>query len=917
MRFVVFLGLIFSLASQGLLAQRLLPPIHNYRISDYKAATQNWDVSVDDSGALYVANKQGLLHFNGELWKLYKLPNETIIRSVKVIGQKIYTGSYEEFGFWEKNSYGTLEYTSLTHLITNHVFTNEEIWEIIPLGQDIFFRSFSTIFKYDGQSIEPIDIDFLVNDLLVQGESLLIAGGQAGVFEWNKGQLNQLVSRETIAPHTVTNLSLLGDSVLIGTKLAGCYIWKEASLKVWDHPVNLALKKYQLNKIKQLENGKIAFGTIKKGVFLLDKNHSSYVQIDKEAGLQNNTVLSIESYKDQLWLGLDNGVDRIKTEAPLRYFTDFSGTVGTVYDIAVHHGITYLGSNTGLYYFKEEALVFMEGSQGQVWDLSVVDDDLLAGHNTGTFKVTGAQLSKISDYSGGYELIPTSLSPHVFLQGTYNGLVRFEKTPAGKWKTEPILGINYPVKQLVFERPNVLWVAHPYKGFYRLILSENLDRLLETQSFEHYTNINPYNVKVYVIKNRIVIKSSEHWYTYNSILDQLEPFQEFEHYNKTDIVYHDNEHIWFLSSETSRELVTTDLKRNLITISERNLKNRLVPGVERVIPIDDNSAMITLNDGFAHINKDHLDQYLVGAAAPKPQLNTLMASEEPLEIQSNFEIPYKQAAFIEFLLSAPSLISPNFKYELSGPRSEKKESDHGVLSFQGLPFGTYKLQVSAVNVNGMVSPPLTVNFSISPPWYWSPYAMTAYLAAFVFLALLVRWVTKIKLRKKQAQVEARMERQQEEALLAMEKEKFAKEIKLKQNELTGTSLVLAKKNELLLELKQMLANNYEGFKSKKHFESIQSKIDKSLNDSEEWNDFEMNFNELHQDFFEKLLQSYPKLTPKDLKLAAYLKMNLTSKEIAPLLGISVRGVEIHRYRLRKKLGLDSSKHLSNFLITHS
>lgn len=78
--------------------------------------------------------------------------------------------------------------------------------------------------------------------------------------------------------------------------------------------------------------------------------------------------------------------------------------------------------------------------------------------------------------------------------------------------------------------------------------------------------------------------------------------------------------------------------------------------------------------------------------------------------------------------------------------------------------------------------------------------------------------------------------------------------------------------------------------------------------------FETNFNELHEDFFKDILKNYPKLTSKDLKLCSYLKMNLTSKEIAPLMGISVRGVEVHRYRLRKKMGLNKKENLTNFLI---
>jgi DNA-binding CsgD family transcriptional regulator len=81
-----------------------------------------------------------------------------------------------------------------------------------------------------------------------------------------------------------------------------------------------------------------------------------------------------------------------------------------------------------------------------------------------------------------------------------------------------------------------------------------------------------------------------------------------------------------------------------------------------------------------------------------------------------------------------------------------------------------------------------------------------------------------------------------------------------------------------------------------------------------WEQFEIYFDQVHENFFKRLRQKYPDLTPKDQKLCAYLRMNLSTKEIAPLLNISVRGVEISRYRVRKKLGIDSDTNLVAFIM---
>src|SRR5690606_14088663 len=156
--------------------QQLLPPIQNFRMLEYKGASKNWDVSVNAKGELFVANNKGLLHFNGEQWTLNKLPNNTIIRSVECIGERIYTGSYEEFGYWEKNAIGTLDYISLTHLIQDHTFTSEEFWEIMAdKDQKVLFRSFSAIYSYDGKGIQVVDPPQLVSDFVEFGNRLIVA----------------------------------------------------------------------------------------------------------------------------------------------------------------------------------------------------------------------------------------------------------------------------------------------------------------------------------------------------------------------------------------------------------------------------------------------------------------------------------------------------------------------------------------------------------------------------------------------------------------------------------------------------------------------------------------------------------------------------------------------------------------------
>ena len=128
---------------------------------------------------------------------------------------------------------------------------------------------------------------------------------------------------------------------------------------------------------------------------------------------------------------------------------------------------------------------------------------------------------------------------------------------------------------------------------------------------------------------------------------------------------------------------------------------------------------------------------------------------------------------------------------------------------------------------------------------------------------------------------------------------------------------LVYKNELLQKISQEMLKlkDKNGEKlSEDQLRKIQKVIDEGMNDQRDWNLFENSFNEAHESFFKKLKANHPDLVPNDLKLCAYLRMNMSSKEMASLLNISLRGVEIRRYRLRKKLDVPHDKNLVEFLM---
>ncbi len=121
---------------------------------------------------------------------------------------------------------------------------------------------------------------------------------------------------------------------------------------------------------------------------------------------------------------------------------------------------------------------------------------------------------------------------------------------------------------------------------------------------------------------------------------------------------------------------------------------------------------------------------------------------------------------------------------------------------------------------------------------------------------------------------------------------------------------LINKNELLQGIKNDLLHLQDNASRKE----VARVIDKNLSNNSDWEFFKKAFNNADKDFLNKIKSLHPNLTANDLKFCAFLRLNLSSKEIAPLLNISVRSVEIKRYRLRKKLSLEHSENLIDYIL---
>ena len=923
-KILTYLFLTFSLFPLELVAQ-YAPYFKNYPLSEYNAGNQNWDVSKAENGKLYVANNNGLLEYDGLKWDFYELPNKTIIRSVLAYKDLIYTGSYEEFGYWKKNSKGELVYHSLSDSIKSQISSNEEIWQILPFKDAIVFRSFINIYILKNEEIIKIKPLSTVISCDVIKNNLYVSTLKNGVYILENDKLTAIINGRFLNDMKVVSISELKGSLFITTSLNGCFIYSNNNLKPYNSEINELVKQHQLNHFSVLQNGNMVFGTIKDGVYLTKDNGEIIFHVNKENGLINNTVLGQFVDENQtLWLGLDNGIASIDLSSHNYFFNDISGKLGAVYDVIKFKDVIYLASNTGLFYLDEDnKLQFIKGSQSQVWSLKEIDGELFCCHNYGTFLVKDKQLIPVCDYTGGWELKKVPEHNNIYIEGAYTGLVRFKKN-GSNWEVKHLGETTMPIKFLAFEDQNTAWAAHAYKGLYKIKFDKNYDTIISIENYNKKGVFSDFNVRVYKIKNDICFKTNNGWMKYEPIIDSIIPNELLNETFGKDSYLISEDNVDQLVLKNSNDLISFKPLSNDekdISLPSNFIKNRLNVGNENVSRISDSTYALNLNNGFMLIDKRTNNKVFLN----KPQIEKIQVDKSLIDLNNSeaVEFPYKKS--ISISLSSAKSDNHYFEYSISNFDSihwNKLEKDK--LELTNLNSGDYTILFRTSNSFGDKSESVSKKIHVLPPWYKNRYGFALYSFITLLTIYIFYVLHKRKIDKEQKLLQLKFETEQKEILkektlendrkiVELKNEALKNEVKLKSKQLANTAMALVKKNETLMELKNELVQHKNGFDNYYSYKNILKKVDNSIAHKDEWKIFEYNFNQVHEEFFNQLKKQFPELTPKDLKICAYIKMNLSTKEIAPLLNISVRGVETHRYRLKRKLNLDNDISLGLYL----
>jgi ligand-binding sensor domain-containing protein len=935
-----------------------LPQIINYTSNDFKGGAQTRDIRQDKWGRMYFANNDGLLTFDGSYWKIYPQPEKSILRSIAIQDTRIFAGGQDEIGYYAPDKNGRLVYTSLKDRIPKKYNKFSDVWDIEIHNESVFFRTFDHIFEFSNNSFKVYSAVKGWIFLKSTGDKLIAQDKARGLFQFINYSWQPICKAGAIPSFEVTGIvSLNKDSLLVSSLMDGLFIFHDSILSRKQIVTDALLKKNHIYAFDQINSKEYLAATTSEGCFIIDSIGQVIQQISKAEGLQNNNVLCIFLDKDKnLWTGLDYGISFIAYNAAIKYIKPGKPNESSGYSIRIFDNKLYIATSDGAYVsplggyapdlsFAKGEFTRIKNSTGQAWRLDEVNNQLLMGHNNGSYLIKNDEAIPLTIDPGIWLFLPTtSVYPYKnVLAGTYAGLTMFEFEENGLIKSTPLKGIYESLRFLAIDNENEIWASHPYRGIYKFTISAD-NSSYSSHLFTAKDGL-PSNLRNFVfrIKNRVVFATEKGIYEFDEAAKKFIPSPLlYSVFGNMGIQYMSEDaggNIWFCIEKKIGVVNFKKDKKTSITYFPE-LTGKILSGFENIYPYNQRNIFIASMNGIIHLNYEKYTTI-------KKKLNVLLTeakvfgksdslifggyssiAEDSIFMQSQnstLRFPNRENSF-HFEFSSPSFSIQNnieYSYQLVGyddkwsPWSSRTEKD-----YTNLPSGNYTFNVKAHDNMGNESSIVSYTFVVKPAWYNTIWAYLSYffiLVAAVFL--FVKWQQK-KFRQQLVTFEDEQNRlkyihqleieKSEKEIIKLQNEKLINEVTFKNKELVDANMHLVERSDALIKVKDELQQLYKKTGGNHDVKKALQLVNDIEKNNANWEQFANHFDEVNNDFLKKLSASFPHLTNTDLKVCAYLQLKLTSKEIAQLMNITVRGVELSRYRLRKKLQLASGQNLNDF-----
>ncbi len=860
------------------------PHIVNYNKTDYQAGRQNWDVKIDQYGIVYFGNSEGMLYHNHGEWGLAQLPSKAGVRALFIDERLIWVGG-KEYGYFSKTKEGEFEFTSIG------ILEYEQIWNIEVVDNTVIFQTEDKIILYHKLEKATKILTYYegISAIVKWHEKVwvLLRNGKIGFIEDGQLQIQQTI--EVFINQQVRHLFVHQNQIYVPLHTGALYRFDgKVASKV---PLSSALHQKSFFTGISYDKNSIGIGTVTDGFIRVDQSGTMTHQAKQQEGLLDNTILSMaRDDMGNIWLGLDYGIAKLELQSAFTTLFDGAAT----YSITDFGGSTFLGTNKGLYKAnKFQKFELEEQIKGQIWNTKIIDNELFISHNSGLARYTNKGLEDMSINKGVIDIAHFE-GTAFYVASTYDGLMLYAKDLGKLWYvSKPDV---YGFSKLYYDQENnCIWGEVKNKDLLKITL--NIDATITVTSVKGFK-------RVFATNNRLIFGNNKQFFSYRNGQFKALDHPLLKTIRKGDIAalaFNEKEN--YVSFIQDHQLNLLELLSDGSVHSYASLMKPFNTDINKDFEFLDfkgDQLRLATDRGVMTFDVKYQSTF---TKEPEPIITSLEIDNE----RGKYTYPYFNRIELEkgekditfhFQIDKLSFDIAQFRYKLLPLEKEWSDWQTGVSSFtkQKLNGGNYTIVLQSKINDGEIRE-VELNFSIEKYWYETP---LLYLPIILIVALLVYFIRKVAkfiyIKKLTAEKE-HITQQNAKAVISLKEEQLLKYME-----------IINHKDTFLMKVQAGL-DKMKSNEAKKWSQLIENEVNKEKKDLL----FHQLFSEVQQDFIKSITEKYPSLTANDIRILSFIRINLSSKEIAELMHITPRSLDTSRYRLRKKLNLEQGVDLHKFV----
>lgn len=766
-----------------------LAAIDFYGAEAYEAHHQNWNIQRHFSGKLYVANNSGVLEFDGERWNNLTSPNLTFVYDLALTDTRIYVGSKNDLGYFQKNKIAQWQFYSLKNTLVAEAGEEPNIGQIYrvastPIG--VFFIGSNYLYHFQNDELKSIKLNRVsatyamewLNDQLFIGNSF----GEIHRFDERTGTLNRIARGENSAQEVIMDFSPLRNGKSLFVSLDGLYLADTSRTELVLNTERFAteadswMAQNSATTAIQLRNGNIAIGSRNAGIALIDSEGKLLKLIDSQTGLAQPRVTGmVEDDQQGLWVTHDGGISRLALEFGFYRF-DNDPAFKNVETILSFNDAVYAGSRTrGLFTLSSteqgrNSIFKPLFNYDAVWSLAGIEDTLFVGHGKGLdiYQTGGGDPTlsqRIDEVSPVYSVV--EYEPATFFISHNLGVSRLQQNGA-RWVLSD-LPLDLRIDHMVLAS-NSLWLGGLYQQYIRISNLENWpDVSVDNFSEESGIPLGPTDVisvngdAAFVAEDGVLrfnpVPSTEQtaFFTLDPAFIHLRKDNDIQYpypahqLNDRTLIFAQNDELVFANRGsdgiylTDNSVMKDDEYRRVNQVqSDENYiwvaaDNGVYRFSRRAEFLQANPPTLIVNELITGFGQ-RVTSNLFDTVPSFGKANKVIRVPEPFP---------SDTTSVDILLTMSSFRSADnnqYRWKINDEWSEW--TNDGVVRLDRLPRGTQTLTLQGKNINNVATAEIDFKFTILNFWYetWKFRVLIA-LAFFVLLFALVRFFTNRRTRK--------------------------------------------------------------------------------------------------------------------------------------------------------------------------